>query len=105
LREKVWRAFTMRGDNQNANDTNATIAEILKLRQQRAEILGFPTHAHYRMADTMAKDPNKAMDLMMKVWPAAAARCGVAPGAARDGAAGAARGVAPPPACPHPAPR
>lgn len=74
LREKVWRAFTMRGDNQNANDTNATIAEILKLRQQRAEILGFPTHAHYRMADTMAKDPNKAMDLMMKVWPAAAGR-------------------------------
>ncbi|WP_397576741.1 M3 family metallopeptidase [Sphingorhabdus sp.] len=74
LREKVWRAFTMRGDNQNANDTNATIAEILKLRQERAEILGFPTHAHYRMADTMAKDPNKAMDLMMKVWPAAAAR-------------------------------
>jgi peptidyl-dipeptidase Dcp len=74
LREKVWRAFTMRGDNQNANDTNDTIAEILKLRQQRAEILGFPTHAHYRMADTMAKDPNKAMDLMMKVWPAAVAR-------------------------------
>jgi len=74
LREKVWRAFTKRGDNQNANDTNATIAEVLKLRQQRAEILGFPTHAHYRMADTMAQDPNKAMDLMMKVWPAAAAR-------------------------------
>ena len=74
LREKVWRAFTKRGDNKNANDTNATIAEILKLRQQRAEILGFATHAHYRMADTMAQDPNKAMDLMMKVWPAAAAR-------------------------------
>ncbi len=74
LREKVWRAFTKRGDNGNANDTNATIAEVLKLRQQRAEILGFPTHAHYRMADTMAKDPNKAMDLMMKVWPAATAR-------------------------------
>nr|WP_315458951.1 M3 family metallopeptidase [uncultured Sphingorhabdus sp.] len=74
LREKVWRAFTKRGDNGNANDTNATIAEILKLRQDRAVILGFPTHAHYRMADTMAKDPNKAMDLMMKVWPAAVAR-------------------------------
>ena len=74
LREKVWRAFTKRGDNGNANDTNATIAEILKLRQDRAEILGFPTHAHYRMADTMAKDPDKAMDLMMKVWPAAIAR-------------------------------
>jgi peptidyl-dipeptidase Dcp len=74
LREKVWRAFTKRGDNGNANDTNATIAEILKLRQERAVILGFPTHAHYRMADTMAKDPAKAMDLMMKVWPAATAR-------------------------------
>jgi len=74
LREKVWRAFTNRGDNKNANDTNATITEILKLRQQRAEILGFATHAHYRMADTMAQDPNKAMELMMEVWPAAVAR-------------------------------
>lgn len=74
LREKIWRAFTMRGDNGDANDTNATIAEILKLRQQRAELLGFKTHAHYRMANTMAKDPEKAMDLMMKVWPAAVAR-------------------------------
>src|SRR3546814_3790469 len=61
-------------DNGDANDTNATIAEILKLRQQRAELLGFPTHAHYRMADTMAKTPEAAMGLMMKVWPAAVAR-------------------------------
>jgi peptidyl-dipeptidase Dcp len=74
LREKVWRAFIMRGDNGDANDTNATIAEILKLRQQRAELLGFKTHANYRMADTMAKEPQRAMDLMMQVWPAAVAR-------------------------------
>jgi peptidyl-dipeptidase Dcp len=74
LREKIWRAFVSRGDNQDANDTNATIAEILTLRQQRAELLGFKTHAHYRMADTMAKQPEKAMELMMKVWPAAVAR-------------------------------
>jgi peptidyl-dipeptidase Dcp len=74
LREKVWRAFTNRGDNGNANDTNATITEILKLRQDRATLLGFKTHANYRMADTMAKDPDKAMALMMKVWPAAVAR-------------------------------
>jgi peptidyl-dipeptidase Dcp len=76
LREKIWRAFAMRGDNGNANDTKAVIAEILKLRQERAELLGFKTHAHFRMANTMAKDPDKAMDLMMKVWPAAAARVG-----------------------------
>lgn len=74
LREKVWRAFVSRGDNGNANDTKATIAEILKLRQQRAELLGFKTHAEYRMADTMAKTPTNAMGLMMRVWPAAVAR-------------------------------
>ena len=74
LREAVWRAFVNRGDNGDANDTNATIAEILKLRQARAELLGFDTHADYRMADTMAKTPDHAMDLMMKVWPAAVAR-------------------------------
>ncbi|WP_033926528.1 M3 family metallopeptidase [Sphingomonas sp. 35-24ZXX] len=74
LREKVWRSYVMRGDNQDANDTNATIAQILKLRQQRAELLGFKTHAYLRMDDTMAKDPARAMDLMMKVWPAAVAR-------------------------------
>jgi peptidyl-dipeptidase Dcp len=76
LREKIWRAFVSRGDNNDANDTNATIAEILKLRQQRADVLGFKTHADFRMADTMAKDPAKAMELMMKVWPAAVARVG-----------------------------
>lgn len=74
LREKVYRSYVMRGDNNDANDTNATIAQILKLRQQRAELLGFKTHAHLRMDDTMAKDPERAMDLMMKVWPAAVAR-------------------------------
>lgn len=74
LREKVWRAFVGRGDFGDANDNGSTITEILKLRQQRAELLGFETHAHYRMADTMAKTPENAMELMMKVWPAAVAR-------------------------------
>lgn len=74
LREKVWRAFTARGDNRDANDTNTIIAEILKLRQERATLLGFETHAHYRMANTMAKEPERAMELMMKVWPAAVGR-------------------------------
>ena len=74
LREKVFTAYANRGDNGGENDTNQTIANILKMRQQRAELLGFDTHADYRMADTMAKEPERAMDLMMKVWPAAVAR-------------------------------
>lgn len=76
LREKVYNAYINRGDNGDANDTNATIVKILKLRSDRAKLLGFKTHAHYRMADTMAKDPETAMELMMKVWPAAVARVG-----------------------------
>lgn len=74
LRQRVWTAFKNRGDNGDANDTNAVIAEILALRAERAQILGFETHAHLRMADTMARDPERAQDLMMRVWPAAVAR-------------------------------
>lgn len=74
LREKVWRAFVGRGDNGDANDTKATIAQILKLRQDRAALLGFRNHAYLRMDDTMAETPANARALMMRVWPAAVAR-------------------------------
>jgi peptidyl-dipeptidase Dcp len=74
LREKAWRAFVNRGDNGGANDTNALIAEIVKIRADRAKLLGFASHADWRMQDTMAKTPAKAQDLMMRVWPAAVAR-------------------------------
>lgn len=74
LRQQVWTAFKNRGDNGDTNDTNAIIADILRLRAERAQILGFPTHAHLRMADTMAQNPDRAQELMMRVWPAAAAR-------------------------------
>ncbi len=74
LREKVWRAFVNRGDNKDANDTNAIIAKIVKLRAERAKLLGYESHAHWRMQDTMAKTPERAMDLMMRVWPAAVKR-------------------------------
>jgi peptidyl-dipeptidase Dcp len=74
LREQVWRAFVNRGDNGDASDTNAVIARIVKLRADRAHLLGFKTHADWRMQDTMAKTPAAAMDLMMRVWPAAKAR-------------------------------
>jgi peptidyl-dipeptidase Dcp len=74
LREKVWKAFKNRGDNGNANDTNETIAKIVKLRADRAKLLGYASHAHWRMSDTMALEPKNAQDLMMRVWPAAVAR-------------------------------
>lgn len=74
LRERVWKAFKGRGDNGGKTDTNELIVKIVGLRAERAALLGYPTHAHWRMASTMAKDPEKASSLMMRVWPAAVAR-------------------------------
>ena len=74
LREQVWRKFVNRGDNGDANDTNAIIAEIVKLRAERARLLGFGNHAEWRMQDTMARTPAAAMDLMNRVWAPAKAR-------------------------------
>ena len=74
LREKVWRTYYSRGDNNDAKDNNAVIKKILKLRAERAKLLGFPTHAHWRVADAMAKTPENTMDLMLRVWPSAIAR-------------------------------
>jgi peptidyl-dipeptidase Dcp len=68
LREKGWRMWIMRGDNGTATDNKAVISEILRLRTQRARLLGFETHAHWSVANNMAKTPQAAMDLMMKLW-------------------------------------
>jgi peptidyl-dipeptidase Dcp len=74
LREKVWRTFYSRGDNGDARDNNKTIAEILALRAERARLLGYETYAHWSLEDTMAKTPDRAMDLMEAMWTPAVAR-------------------------------
>jgi peptidyl-dipeptidase Dcp len=74
LREKVWRVFVDRGDNGDARDNNAIIGEILQLRAERAGLLGYETHAHWRLEDSMARTPERAMQLMEAVWKPAVAR-------------------------------
>ncbi len=75
LRQRVWTTYYNRGDNGDARDNNAVIRKILKLRAERAKLLRFPTHAHWRLAgNSMADTPQAAMDLMLRVWPAATAR-------------------------------
>jgi peptidyl-dipeptidase Dcp len=74
LRERAWRMFVNRGDNGDAHDNNAIITEILGLRAERAKLLGYPTHAHWRLENTMAKTPERAMELMEAVWKPAVAR-------------------------------
>jgi peptidyl-dipeptidase Dcp len=74
LREKAWRMFVNRGDNGDAHDNNQIITEILQLRAERAKLLGYPTHAHWRLDDKMAKTPERAMELMEAVWKPSVAR-------------------------------
>jgi peptidyl-dipeptidase Dcp len=74
LREKAWRMFVNRGDNGDEHDNNAIITEILQLRAERAKLLGFKTHAHWRLENSMAKTPERAMELMEAVWKPAVAR-------------------------------
>jgi len=74
LREKVWRTYYGRGDNGDAYDNNAIITEILKLRAERTQLQGYKTFAERALEKQVAKTPAAALDLMMKVWPAAVAR-------------------------------
>lgn len=74
LREKVWKNYYSRGDNNDDYDNNKIITKILKLRDERVELLGYENYAQWRLQNRMAKNPENAMDLMMKVWPAALAR-------------------------------
>jgi peptidyl-dipeptidase Dcp len=74
LREKVWRMFVNRGDNLDKNDNNQIITEVLQLRAERAKLLGYETHAHWRLENAMAKTPERAMELMEAVWKPAVLR-------------------------------
>ncbi|RZN18533.1 M3 family metallopeptidase [Bradyrhizobium sp. Leo121] len=74
LREKVFKAFTARGDNGDAHDNNATIVEILALREEAAKIMGFSNYASYRLEDSMAKTPDAVRGLLERVWKPARAR-------------------------------
>ncbi|MCC7198147.1 MAG: M3 family metallopeptidase [Gammaproteobacteria bacterium] len=74
LRERVFRTFVNRGDGGGKTDNNAIISEILELRAARAKLLGYATHAHWRLENTMARTPERAMELMEAVWKPAVAR-------------------------------
>lgn len=68
LREKAFEIFVKRGDNENANNTNAVLVSILQLRAKKAQILGFKNFAEWSLSNKMAKDPQKTLDLMESVW-------------------------------------
>ncbi|HLA62843.1 MAG TPA: M3 family metallopeptidase, partial [Rhodothermales bacterium] len=74
LRERAWRLFTDRGDNGTDHDNNALITRVLALRAERAGLLGYATHAHWRLENSMAGTPERALELMEAVWTPAVAR-------------------------------
>jgi peptidyl-dipeptidase Dcp len=74
LREQAWRLFVSRGERGGEHDNNQIISDILALRAERAALLGYPTHAHWRLENTMAKTPERAVELMEAVWTPAVAR-------------------------------
>lgn len=74
LRKQVWDNYYSRGDNNDEFDNKQIIKEILKLRDERVELLGYDNYAQWRLQNRMAKTPERAMELMEAVWPAALAR-------------------------------
>jgi peptidyl-dipeptidase Dcp len=76
LREKVFAAWLARGESGGKTDNRAIIAEMVKLRTERAQLLGFKSFADYRLDDQMAKTPANARQLLDEVWGRARARAG-----------------------------
>ena len=74
LREKAFRAWAARGENDGASDNRAVMAETVRLRAERAQLLGFESYAHFRLDDTMAKTPQAALNLLHSVWAPARAQ-------------------------------
>ena len=81
LREKAFHAFSTRGEHEGEHDNRPIVAEMARLRAERAALLGFPTYAHLKLDDTMAKTPEAVRGLLDQVWEKARAK------AAKDEAA------------------
>jgi len=74
LREKLYRAYTNLGNNNNEQDNKALAARMAALRVERAELLGYETHAHYVLEENMAETPDRVYELVDKLWKAALVR-------------------------------
>jgi peptidyl-dipeptidase Dcp len=68
LREKAFKAWAARGENGGATDNRAIAEETIRLRAERAKLMGFETYAEFQISDTMAKTPQAALDLLQSVW-------------------------------------
>ena len=68
LRQRAYEAWVQRGANGGATDNRAIAAETLRLREERAKLLGYASFADYKLEPEMAKTPARVRDLLMRVW-------------------------------------
>jgi peptidyl-dipeptidase Dcp len=68
LRRQAWTSWTTRGEMGQAHDNRRVVSEILTLRAERSRLMGFSSYAHWQLSDTMAREPQVTLDLMLKVW-------------------------------------
>ena len=68
LREKLYNSYIMRGDNNNENDNKNITIQIAKLRAERANLMGYKTHAHFVLEERMLKTPEEVYDLLIQLW-------------------------------------
>ena len=71
LREKLYSAYTKRGDNDNERDNKKILSDLMKLRVQRANLLGYKTYADYILESRMAGNPQNVYELLNRLWDAA----------------------------------
>ena len=74
LREKLYKAYTNRGDNNNANDNKEVAAKIAQLRAKRAQVMGYETYANFVLEERMVSSPQGVYDLLMQLWKPSLAR-------------------------------
>ncbi len=74
LREKIYKGYTMRGHNDNDNNNLNIASEMASLRFQKAQLLGYETHAHFVLENATAKTPDNVFKLLNKIWPPALQR-------------------------------
>lgn len=71
LREKMFRGYMLRGNNGNERDNNKIAADIVRLRVEKANLLGYKSHADYVLERNMAKEPQKVLGFLAQIWDAA----------------------------------
>jgi len=71
LREKMFRGYSMRGNNGNEHDNNKILADIIRLRVEKARLLGYESHADYVLERNMAKEPETVLNFLSQIWEAA----------------------------------